>query len=179
MIWYNSQHITIHDQTRSQQLKSCSDNVFCLWALKTICTAEMRQISMQEFGCHLVHQACVAVISLTAVFLLSCNIPPKQMAGRIQSTFLSWFEPIPATVLFSGTVLCKNKTFQMSSNHSLHSIVSCVVSSCLVESSYLCCHIHHFYLWSGFNETKTEPSPVTSDTSDAIRKYRGSFLCEN
>lgn len=178
MIWYNSQHITVHDQTRSQQLKSCSDNVFCLWALKTICTAEMRQISMQEFGCHLVHQACIAVISLTAVFLLSCNIPPKQMAGRIQSTFLSWFEPIPATVLFSGTVLCK-KTFHMSSNHGLHSIVSCVVSSCLVESSYLCCHIHHFYLWSGFNETKTEPSPVTSDTSDAIRKYRGSFLCEN
>ena len=178
MIWYNSLHITVHDQTRSQQLKSCSDNVFCFWALKTIRTADMWQLSMQEFGCHLVHQACVSPLQLfsschaTITFLqnkwvveFKAHSFPDLSLSQLQYYFLELF--------------CAKKTFHMSSNHSLHSIVSCVVSSCLVESSYLCCHIHHFYLRSGFNETKTEPSPDTSDTSNAIRNDRGSFLCEN
>ena len=136
---------------------------------------------MQEFGCHLVHQACVAVISLTAVFLLSCNYITFLLNKWLVEFKAHSFPDLSLSQLqyYFLELFCAKKTFHMSSNHSLHSIVSCVVSSCLVESSYLCCHIHHFYLRSGFNETKTEPSPDTSDTSDAIRKYRGSFLCEN
>ena len=77
----------------------------------------------------------------------SCSSPPHKL--------LLTFKPHSFPILSQSKLwsyflklFCGKVSFHIPSNHSLHPIISRVVSSCLLENCYFSRHVHQFLLWT-------------------------------